>query len=175
MRKQVLLTGSEMLRMKSRPFKWQDDPLHETLELMSLLDDMNETMIAENGMGLAANQIGYTLRIFILKDMSGRGFSEYINPEVLSEEELVTFENEGCLSIPGVTAATKRFRKLSLRWQDFQGKTHEGSFEDIGAFAVQHEMDHLDGKLYVDQLGPVMRSLVLKKHKKHVRALRRRG
>jgi peptide deformylase len=130
-------------------------------------------MIAEHGMGLAANQVGWLLRIFILKDNSAEGFREYINPEVLSQEELVDFEGEGCLSIPGATANTKRFRKLSLVWQDRHGATYTDEFLDMKAFAVQHEMDHLDGKLYVDQLGPMKRSLVLGKHKKFLRELGR--
>jgi peptide deformylase len=130
---------------------------------------MYQTMIAERGIGLAANQIGFKLRIFILKNKTTTGYDEYINPEVLSEEELTTFENEGCLSIPGTNAKTQRFRKLKLRWQDRHGTTLEGDFENMDAFAVQHEMDHLNGKLYIDQLSPVKRNMVLKKHKKFLR------
>lgn len=142
--------------------------------LDQLLTDMYQTMIAESGMGLAANQIGWVMRIFILKNPSIiKGYLEYINPEIVSQEELVTFEGEGCLSIPGVKADTQRYRKLTLTWQDKEGTTHEGVFENMDAFAVQHEMDHLNGKLYIDQLGPVKRSMVLKKHKKYVRAVRK--
>lgn len=167
----VLLEGAAALRTKCRLFEWQDDPIEEFPTLEVLLKDMNETMLAENGMGLAANQIGHTVRIFILK--TGEGYSEHINPEVLSQEEIVDFEGEGCLSIPGVTVTTKRFKKLRLKWQDRQGVAHEAFFEDLRAFAVQHEIDHLDGKLYVDQLGPVKRSLVMGKHRKYLRELRR--
>jgi peptide deformylase len=139
--------------------------------LSNVLNVMNDAMLAENGMGLAANQIGYPIRIFILKKENS--YEEYINPEVLSQEDLGTFEGEGCLSIPGVSAITKRYRRLRLRWQDRQGTTHEDDFENLQAFAVQHEMDHLNGKLYIDQFGPVKRQLMLSKHRKHLRELGR--
>jgi peptide deformylase len=174
--RKVLLEGSSILRTKCPAL-----PLDKIKELLgtsaggsgytldSFLLDMYQTMIAEKGIGLAANQIGWKLRIFILKNETIGGFDEYINPEILSQEELVDFENEACLSVPGASAKTKRFLKLKLQWQDRQGTTLEGNFENMDAFAVQHEMDHLNGKLYIDQLGPVKRSMVLKKHKKFVR------
>jgi peptide deformylase len=178
MLREVLLAGDDRLReaCTSMPLEEIQTALTEPPEetLGELLLDMFQTMIAEKGMGLAANQIGYLLPIFILKDETSRGYNEYINPEILSQEELVDFENEGCLSIPGVTAKTKRFRKLRLRWQDKEGTTHEDNFEDLQSFAVQHEMDHLNGRLYVDQFSPLMRSIVLKKHKKYLRNLGRK-
>jgi peptide deformylase len=176
--KKVVLEGSSILRTKCPALSL--DKIKETLAtnwsldegeytLDQLLRDMHQTMIAENGIGLAANQIGWKLRLFILRNKTSTGYDEYINPEVISQDELVDFENEGCLSIPGVVANTKRFRKVKLQWQDRQGTLLEGNFEDMDAFAVQHEMDHLNGKLYIDQLGPVKRSMVLRKHKKFVR------
>ena len=181
MLRKVILTGydpMDRLRSACEPASLDEirnglaEPPEETLD--ELLTDMFQTMIAERGMGLAANQVGYRFRMFILKDGSPQGYKEYINPEVLSQEELVDFENEGCLSIPGVTWKTKRFRKLTLRWQDRQGTTHEGAFDNIAAFAVQHEMDHLNGKLFIDDLSPMNRSIVLKKHKKYLRNLGRK-
>lgn len=177
--RKVLLEGSSILRTKcpAMPIDTIKGLLvtgkgpEYTLDVF--LTDMHQTMIAESGMGLAANQIGWLLRIFVLKNKTSTGYDEYINPEVLSEEELVTFENEGCLSIPGASANTQRFNKLKLQWSDRQGTRLEGYFEGMDAFAVQHEMDHLNGKLYIDQLGPVKRSMVLKKHKKYVRAVRK--
>lgn len=146
------------------------DYWHGTLDNVYTLDqflyDMNETMLAENGMGLAANQIDWAFRIFILKNDTD--YTEFINPEIISQEELVTFEDEGCLSIPGVTANTKRYRKVKLKWLNREGIIFTGEFTDLQAFAVQHEIDHLDGKLYIDTLGPVKRSMVLKKHKKFI-------
>lgn len=177
MLRRVVLEGSSVLRTKCPAYPLEK--IHEIMaastngDLNALLLDMHQTMVAENGMGLAANQVGWLLRIFILKDNSLNGHCEYINPEVMSQEELVDFEGEGCLSIPGVTANTKRFNKLKLVWQDRLGTTHTGDFEGMKAFAVQHEMDHLNGKLYVDQFGPIKKSLVLGKHKKYLRELGR--
>jgi peptide deformylase len=132
---------------------------------------MNETMKAEGGIGLAANQIGHSLRIFILKREAT--YDEYINPKILSKKELVDFEGEACLSIPGVSAITKRYRGLELEWTDKNGTKKSEAFEGLKAFAIQHEMDHLDGKLYIDQFGPVKRSLLLGKHIKYLREMRR--
>ena len=178
MPKKVILIGAETLRTKCPTL-----PLHKIKELLEisaggsgytldeLLLDMHQTMVAENGMGLAANQIGWILKIFIMKNE--QSYNEYINPEILSQEDLVDFENEACLSIPGTSSKTKRFRKIKLRWQDRLGATYESDFEGVPAFAIQHEVDHLEGKLYVDQLNATARFLVLKKHKKYLQIQRR--
>jgi peptide deformylase len=178
--RKILLAGDPRLRTECETISIEDIRLglagdspdvEETLE--ELLADMHETMQANNGMGLAANQIGYMFRLFIMLDSDPKGYREYFNPEVISQEEEVSFDNEGCLSIPGVTAKTKRFRKLTLQWQDKEGTTHKGAFEDIRAFAVQHEMDHINGKLYIDQFSLLERRHLVKKHEKYMRNLRR--
>jgi len=140
----------------------------------SLLASMFETMKAENGRGLAANQIGHSVRIFILKDEES--YKAYINPEILVQEDLVDFQGEACLSIPGISAVTKRYRKVILKWISTDGDIKIKPFHDIDAFAVQHEMDHLAGKLYIDQFGPVRQGLLLGKHKKYLKEIgRQRG
>jgi peptide deformylase len=135
--------------------------------IVGLIETMNETMVASNGLGLAANQIGQPVQVFILKD--GDSYREYINPEILSKDELVTFDREACLSIPGAYGPTKRYRCINLAWVDKNGLRYEGYFEDLKAFAVQHEMDHLLGRLYIDQYSPLMRKLTLKKHRKFLK------
>ena len=140
--------------------------------IQPILDTMKETMEAENGIGLAANQIGRSLRIFILKNDDG-SVTEYINPLILVATEFVDFEGEACLSVPGASAITRRYKNLTLRWVDKNGLSHEADFKDRAAFAVQHEIDHLNGKLYLDQFGPVKKQLLTKKHKKYMRLLRR--
>jgi peptide deformylase len=162
MPEKVRLITDPVLRKVCEPVNTLD-----MLFLVGLLDTMNETMRAEGGIGLAANQIGQSVRVFILKD--GDSYKEYINPEVTSQLNLVPFEGEACLSIPGTSAVTKRFKNLALTWLDRDGIKKEGLFEDLQAFAVQHEMDHLNGKLYVDQFGPLRRDLVLTKHRKFLR------
>ena len=148
------------------------DPTKDAPYILGLIEAMNETMRAEGGMGLAANQIGRSVRVFILKE--NETFREYINPQVVRMAELVAFEGEACLSIPGTSATTKRYKSLELVWFDRNGNRTTGSFEGVGAFAVQHEIDHLDGKLYVDQFGPVKRDLVVGKHRKYLREVGRR-
>lgn len=149
---------------------WSDDA---GIDKAALLEEMRETMLAEGGIGLAANQIGYPVKVFILKDESPKGYEAFFNPVLLEVTEPVKFEGEGCLSIPGVTATTERFKYATLRWTDESGTEHSRKFQDMGAFAVQHEMDHLYGILYIDQFGPVKRQLIVSKHKKHVRLVRR--
>jgi len=162
----VRLLDDPVLRKPCDPVDpWTAEVL---LGIDELLKEMHETMLAERGIGLAANQVGRSLRIFILRD-GEKEYKAYINPEILSQEELVDFEGEGCLSIPGATSTTKRYRRLRLKWVDKEGTTSEADFEDMGAFAVQHEMDHLNGKLYIDQFGPLKKEMVVKKHKKYLK------
>ena len=165
MPEKVRLVNDPVLRKPCQPI-----PLN-LVSIQGLLDLMYETMTAENGIGLAANQIGHSDMVFILKD--GDSYKEYVNPEILSQEELVDFENEGCLSIPGVVAKTKRYRKVKLQYSTKDGVVVQKDFEDIGAFAVQHEIDHLNGKLYIDQFGPVKKDMTLRKHKKFLREIGR--
>ena len=163
MSEKVRLITDPVLRKVCEPV----DPTADPMFIIGLLEVMNETMRAENGIGLAANQIGHSLRIFILKE--GESYREYINPEIISQSELVAFKGEACLSIPGTFSTTKRYNHISLTWLDKHGIKIEGNFEDMGAFTVQHEMEHLQGKLYVDQFGPVKRDLVLSKHRKFLK------
>jgi peptide deformylase len=135
--------------------------------IVGLLETMNDTMKASNGIGLAANQIGQPIRVFILK--RGDSYQEFINPEITSKENLVTFDKEACLSIPGTYGMTKRYKRVSLTWVDKSGIKNEGTFEDMQAFAVQHEMDHLNGKLYVDQFSTLLRKMTIKQHRKYLR------
>ena len=162
MSEKVRLAGDPVLRAPCKKFDLNDLEYSD-----KLLSKMYETMTAEKGIGLAANQIGESVQVFILKD--GDSYKEYINPEITGQSDLVSFEGEACLSIPGASATTKRFKQVKLAWTDRNGINIEGSFEDINAFAVQHEMDHLNGKLYIDQFGPVKRDLVLTKHRKYLK------
>lgn len=150
----------------------EGDKLGEIPELVRI---MTEVMKRENGIGLAANQIGSTHAVFIIS-IDGNT-EEFINPEVVSVENPIEFQ-EACLSIPGTSAKTKRYNTLTLRFNRVSDMAHnvrhEVRFDGMKAIAIQHEMDHLNGKLYVDQFGPVKRGMVLDKHKKYLRDLSRR-
>jgi peptide deformylase len=162
----VRLVGDPILRTKTTPISQVDD------SVTALVKEMIETMNASEGVGLAANQIGSNKRIFI---MNTRGSIEtFVNPEVLWQQDDVIFE-EACLSIPGVTAKTHRFNRLKVKYYKLEdiNTPIEEILEGVPAIAIQHEMDHLDGKLYVDAFGPVKKGIILDKHKKYLKDLNR--
>lgn len=139
----------------------------ELTYINSIIPDMIKTMTEEGGVGLAANQVGISMRFFIMR--VGEDIKLYINPVILEMGELEPFEDEGCLSIPGTSSSTKRAKNLKLRYRNEFFDEIEEEFKDFSAAAVQHEIDHLDGKLYVDQLEPVRKMMVLKKHSKFIK------
>jgi peptide deformylase len=159
----IILIDDPILRVRC-----DEVPTDSLLDMYKLLEEMHSVMLAEQGIGLAANQIGRSLRIFILKD-NNKPYRAFINPEILAQSELVDFENEGCLSIPGTFGTTKRYRVIRLKWTDLEGRIQEEDFMGMEAFAVQHEMDHLNGKLYIDQFGPLKKEMVVKKHRKFMK------
>lgn len=137
-------------------------------ELQRLIDDMAETMYAAPGIGLAANQVGRSLRVTVIdlqKPDYEHGLIVLVNPKIVKAEGRVSFE-EGCLSIPEYFGTVKRFSEVTVRGQDRSGKPVEISASGLLAIAIQHEIDHLDGKLFIDRLGAVSRDLFLRKWKK---------
>jgi len=137
-------------------------------ELMKLSQDMGETMYDAPGIGLAANQIGVLLQIVVI-DISTtekeKKFITLINPEI-SEGEGCVSDEEGCLSVIEYTAKVERFRKIKVTAQDLNGKPIEFVAEDRFARVIQHEVDHLHGKLFIDHISALKRSLYKKKLKK---------
>lgn len=132
-------------------------------ELQQLVDDMAETMYAAPGVGLAATQIGEAKRLFIIDVATGddepSDLRVFVNPEILTREGDVRWE-EGCLSFPGVHEEIDRAERVKVRAQDRDGKPFELEADGLLAIAIQHENDHLDGKLMVDHLGLIKRRLV---------------
>jgi peptide deformylase len=137
-----------------------------TDELRALMDDMLETMYAAPGIGLAAVQIGVPQRIIVMdisKEEDVREPRYFVNPEILwRSEETVPYE-EGCLSVPEIYDQVERPAKVRIRYLDYAGKQIEEEAEGIYAVCIQHEMDHLEGKLFVDYLSPLKREMVRKK------------
>lgn len=136
-----------------------------------LIEDMVETMHAAPGVGLAANQVGVSLQIAVI-DLSTREDEKrrhpllvIINPELLSQEGAVT-EEEGCLSIPEYAENVKRSAKVKVRAQDRTGKAFELEADGLLAKALQHEIDHLNGLLFVDRLSPLKKSVFKRRFKK---------
>jgi peptide deformylase len=165
-----------------KKIKLLDDPIlrqvcievPHNMDINNIIKEMHEAMVDEKGIGIAANQLGYSYRIFLLKSSQEPGYEVFVNPEIISSKDEVDFEGEGCLSIPGTSSTTRRFNALVLKWKDNDSKINERLFEGIDAFAVQHEMDHLNGKLYIDQFGQTKRQLIVSRHKKFLRRSSRR-
>jgi peptide deformylase len=160
--------------------KYGDNTLHEraqdvgaiTREIELLIDDMIQTMYAAPGIGLAAPQVGVPLRIFVVDLSLGRdpqGLVVMINPEFV-ERSGMQLEEEGCLSVPGFNATVVRPERAVVKGLDRSGaeRQHEGT--GLLARAFQHEMDHLDGTLFVDRLRGIKRDLIVRKIKKLTRA-----
>ena len=139
-----------------------------TPEIQTLIDDMAETMYAAPGVGLAATQIGVSLQLFIV-DCAGEDepsdLRVFINPEIVEAHETIVW-SEGCLSFPGVTEDIERLSKVRARALDRHGKPFEIEAEGLLAVAIQHETEHLQGKLMIDHLGPLKKRLVHRKMQK---------
>lgn len=137
--------------------------------LSKLIDDMFETMYAAQGIGLAATQVDVHERLLVLDVSESRDDPHvYINPEILESKGDETCE-EGCLSVPGIYAEVSRAERVTVRAQDAGGEFFERSLDGMHAICLQHEMDHLKGKLFVDYLSPLKRRMVRKKLEKQRR------
>ncbi|MDK2972333.1 MAG: peptide deformylase [Candidatus Sumerlaeota bacterium] len=162
----IRIYGDSILRETARPIS------QVTEELRTLAADMGETMYAANGVGLAANQIGRLDRILVLdveqtddapgkrrkRGRTGQRLLEvYLNPEILSSSIEDESYNEGCLSIPGIEGDVYRPLTIRLRWMDLEGKLHEDEAEGMRARVLQHEIDHLNGVLFIDHLPEAKR------------------
>ena len=145
------------------------EPIAEvSAELTQLAADMLETMYDAPGIGLAAPQIGVMRRIIVMDCMKDAPPEPMVllNPEVIwSCEDLSTYE-EGCLSIPDQYADVKRPASVKVRWMDLSGEIQEQQFDGLWATCVQHEIDHLNGKLFIDYLGPLKRQMITRKMEK---------
>lgn len=139
-------------------------------DIRQLLEDMAETMRANTGVGLAAPQVGLNIRVVVLDvddeaESKKFGLIKMINPRIVAREEEIHFE-EGCLSVPNLRVTTSRSARICVCFLDENGKSRELTAEGLLAVAIQHEIDHLDGKLIIDHLSRLKRDLFLKKQKK---------
>ncbi|HEX9983828.1 MAG TPA: peptide deformylase [Thermoanaerobaculia bacterium] len=151
--------GEEVLRLPATPVETIDD------ELQKLIDDMIDTMYAAPGVGLAANQVGVSKRLMLIDLSVGRRAGEchvFINPEIIESEGEVT-EEEGCLSIPDFVEVVTRPERVKLRYLDRKGREREMWGEGLMARAMCHEIDHLNGTLFVDHLRGLKKDRILKK------------
>jgi peptide deformylase len=150
--------GEPILRGKALPVK------EIAPEILNLIKDMAETMYTDSGVGLAAPQVGVSKRIIVI-DGEEEGLMVLINPILVkSEGELV--EEEGCLSIPDIYSQVKRASKVTVRALNENGDPIEMTKKGLAARALQHEIDHLDGILFIDRIGRTERQILLNKLKK---------
>jgi peptide deformylase len=149
--------GSPILREKAIPVSKVDSEIRE------LVDDMVETMYVEGGVGLAAPQIGISKRIIII-DTEEKGVMVLINPVIIKREG-ETKEEEGCLSVPGIFSIVKRSAVITVEALDLDEKKVRLTQEGFLAIALQHEIDHLDGYLFIDRLSPAKRLMIKNKLK----------
>lgn len=148
------------LRKKAEPVARVDDSIRQ------LAADMLETMYAENGIGLAATQVDVQHRVVVIDLSAERNSPMYlVNPEVLDSRGSKEME-EGCLSVPDYFDVVERAEWIRFRYQDLDGETHEQETDGLLAVCVQHEIDHLNGRLFVDYLSGLKRKRVQKKLEK---------
>lgn len=161
MKRPIILHPDPRLKKVSAPVADLSD------DLRALADDMLETMYKAPGIGLAAPQIGETVRLIVLDCVKEEGADPrplaMFNPEVLASSDERSVYEEGCLSIPDVYADVERPTDVTVRWIDPNGVEQEETFDGLWATCVQHEIDHLDGKLFIDYLKPLKRQLITRK------------
>ncbi|MEL6609503.1 MAG: peptide deformylase [Pseudomonadota bacterium] len=141
-----------------------------TDDLRKLADDMLETMYDAPGIGLAAPQVGVMKRVLVMDCVKEEGVPPrpmvLINPVITGASEDVSTYEEGCLSIPEQYADVVRPAEVDVEWLGLDGETHTEHFDGLWATCVQHEIDHLDGKLFIDYLGPLKRQMITRKMQK---------
>jgi peptide deformylase len=159
-RLQILEYPDPRLRTRAKPVEVFD------AALAKLADDMLETMYAAPGVGLAATQVDVHKRLIVMDVSEGKTAPQvFCNPQILAQEGLGITE-EGCLSVPGIFDEVKRAATVRARAQDVTGKTFEVELDGLAAVCLQHEMDHLEGKLFVDYLSDLKRERIRKKLEK---------
>ena len=151
--------GDPVLRRRAHPV----DAV--TPEIRRLVADMTDTMYDEVGIGLAAPQVGHSLRLMVVGDEEGRGVQALVNPVITESGGTVTAE-EGCLSLPGIFADVTRAQWVKLEAQDLDGTPVSMTARGLRARVFQHEIDHLDGVLFIDRLEPVLRDRIKRRIKK---------
>lgn len=155
----IRLLGDPVLSTPTHRVRPRDNP--KEIEAIML-----EAMKDAGGIGLAANQVGLSLSMFVMMLERG-GTLTVINPKEESvDPEMVVFQHDGCLSVPGIFHKTKRHVSITLTYEDVEGNEHKAVFEGLEAVIVQHEMDHLSGRFYFERLGPVSMQMLLKKYRK---------
>tara|TARA_B100001057_G_scaffold486975_1_gene568953 strand:+ start:19 stop:543 length:525 start_codon:yes stop_codon:yes gene_type:complete len=166
--RKIVIEPDPILRKKSEVLEKVDD------ELRALLNDMLDTMYAAPGIGLAAVQIGILKRLIVIdisKDKEKKEPLFLINPEIISRSKKTTIYEEGCLSLPGHFAEIERPAECQIKFIDYNGKEKELNANGLLATCIQHEVDHLNGILFIDYLSKLKKDMIVKKLIKHKKEL----
>ena len=150
--RKIRLDGDDVLRKVCKPIEKM------TPRLQTLIDDMYETMYEANGVGLAAPQVGILKRIVVI-DIGDDNAYTLINPKIIEADGEQTGE-EGCLSLPGIHETVKRGNKIRVKYMDEDFVEHEEEVEGYLARVMQHEFDHLDGKMFIDHISPLRKQMI---------------
>jgi peptide deformylase len=165
--REILTVPHPVLKQVSEPVETVDD------DLRALMDDMLETMYAAPGIGLAAVQIGVPKRVIVMdiaRPEEPKNPQYFVNPEIVwASEETAPYE-EGCLSVPEIYDEVERPARVKLRYLNYQGEPVEEDADGLYAVCIQHEMDHLNGVLFIDHLSRLKREQAVKKVKKQAKA-----
>ena len=167
-KRNIVVEPDPILREKSVSLEKVDD------ELRSLLDDMLETMYAAPGIGLAAVQVGVLKRLIVIdvsKDQEKKDPLFLINPEIIHRSKQTSVHEEGCLSLPGHFAEIERPAECQIKFIDYNGKEKELNAKGLLATCIQHEVDHLNGVLFIDYLSKLKKDMIVKKLTKHKKEL----
>ncbi len=162
-RRSIILHPDPRLKKTCPPVETVDD------DIRALADDMLETMYEAPGVGLAAPQVGVLKRVFVMdcnREDAGKEPTVCINPEIISASEVMVTSEEGCLSIPDIYDDVTRPETVRLRFLDRNGKVEERDLDGLWSTCAQHELDHLNGKLFIDYLGAVRRTMITNRMKK---------
>lgn len=158
--REIIVAPDPRLKQVSTPVEKVDD------ELRALMDDMLETMYEAPGIGLAAVQVGVPKRVIVM-DLAREGEDPcprfFVNPEILSTSQDMAVYEEGCLSVPDMYEDVERPAHCRIRYLDYQGEIREEDCDELLATCFQHEMDHLEGVLFIDHLSKLKRAMMLKK------------
>lgn len=171
MKRSILIHPDPRLKKVATPVVDVSDALR------ALADDMLETMYDAPGIGLAAPQIGILQRMLVMDCVKEENATPVpmvlINPEIIAVSEELNIYEEGCLSIPYQYAEVERPAVVKVQWKDLDGKTVQEEFDGLWATCVQHEIDHLNGKLFIDHLKPLKRQMITRKMQKLKREIAR--
>jgi len=164
----MIVKTEKQLRAKTREFDFKKD------EVFKLKEELIDAMWLESGLGISANQLGHDVRMFAMRGEKKEDSLVCVNPKIVDISENMNTMEEGCLSIPDVFARVVRPAEIVVSYQNELGEEEKQSLDGLTARVFQHELDHLDGILFIDRIGPFARQRAFEKAKK-IQKMRRRG